>query len=151
MRRFKRRLLSEARREIRRCGQNPAGVCEPCSAAHGGEREGWAPAARRIRGGGRGRPRAERACGHVGVILHPARPGLEATLRAGGGSRSAPQVLPCWGQRSALGRLGEGAREAAAGSGKRSIRLRLEEAELRPRPARAYAVLEGWRRGRAGG
>lgn len=40
VRRFKRRLLSEARREIRRCGQNPAGVCEPCRAAGSGERAG---------------------------------------------------------------------------------------------------------------
>lgn len=40
VRRFKRRLLSEARREIRRCGQNPAGVCEPCRAARSGERAG---------------------------------------------------------------------------------------------------------------
>lgn len=39
VRRFKRRLLREAGREIRRCGQNPAGGYEPCRAARCGE---WA-------------------------------------------------------------------------------------------------------------
>lgn len=40
VRRFKRRLLREARREIRRCGQNPAGVRDPCRVARCGERAG---------------------------------------------------------------------------------------------------------------
>jgi hypothetical protein len=64
VRRFKRRLLREAGREIRRCGQNPAGGCERCRAAHYGERAGVGTrsaagtAARRRGGGGRGRRRA---------------------------------------------------------------------------------------------
>lgn len=33
VRRFKRRLWSEARREIQRCGQNPAAGCEPCQSS----------------------------------------------------------------------------------------------------------------------
>nr|XP_054512437.1 translation initiation factor IF-2-like [Pan troglodytes] len=46
VRRFKRRLLREAGREIRRCGQNPAGDCEPCrTASCGGEGRGRAPVA----------------------------------------------------------------------------------------------------------
>lgn len=40
VRRFKRRLLREAGREIRRWGQNPAGGCEPCRASCCGERVG---------------------------------------------------------------------------------------------------------------
>lgn len=40
VRRFKRRLLREAGREIRRCGQNPAGGCDPCRAVRCGERAG---------------------------------------------------------------------------------------------------------------
>lgn len=40
VRRFKRRLLREAGREIRRWGQNLAGACEPCRAACCGERAG---------------------------------------------------------------------------------------------------------------
>lgn len=47
VRRFKRLLLKEAGREIRRCGQNPAGGRKPCRSARCGERPGVAPAAER--------------------------------------------------------------------------------------------------------
>lgn len=53
VRRFKRRLLREAGREIRRCGQNPAGDCDRCRTASCGEREGSARVAEPVwdRGG----------------------------------------------------------------------------------------------------
>lgn len=68
VRRFKRRLLREARREIRRCGQNPAGGCECCRAARCGERAGvgardGAAPGRQRRGGGGGGGRGGRRAG----------------------------------------------------------------------------------------
>lgn len=58
VRRFKRRLLREARREIRRCGQNLQESAIPAELLAAGRGRGSAPAARKLRGGGRGRPRA---------------------------------------------------------------------------------------------
>lgn len=75
VRRFKRRLLREAGREIRRCGQNPAGrlrVLQSCPL--------------RGEGGGR-RPRQSRS-------------GTEARRLGGGGrgqGRAGARPLTCWG------------------------------------------------------
>lgn len=118
-------------------GRGSAPVTEPRRA---GSAEAEAEAAGGA-GGGR-----EHASWHGEGIPGRAGPRLGAA-----GLWSAP-LSPTWpGRPSSAGQLREGAGEAAGGSRRGSIRRRLEEADPRPRPARAYAVLEGWRRGRAGG
>lgn len=118
-------------------GRRSAPVTEPRWA---GSAEAEAEAAGGA-GGGR-----EHASWHVEGIPGRAGPRLGAA-----GLRSALRS-PNWpGLPSSAGHLREGAGEAAGGSRRGSIHPRLEEADPRPRPARAYVVLEGWRRGRAGG
>lgn len=89
------------------------------------------------------------------MLGHPERagPGLESSAAgqgAGAVRPSVPPVLPCRGPAFRTRSASERGREAA-GEGRREGAFARGWRALLPPPSPHYAVLEGWRRGRAGG